>query len=103
MLITYVKGGTPAQIVLERGSAMTRATFVIFLSSFIDWCCYYTQVSYTGSCEPLVSVYYYPNVQNVAKSEDNFPDVIALPMFVINVWLQNSLLSLFLYKIKVLT
>ena len=28
------------------------ATFVIFLpklSSFIDWCCYYTQVSYTGS------------------------------------------------------
>jgi hypothetical protein len=35
------------------GSAMTRATFVIFwpkLSSFIDWCCYYTQVSYTGSC-----------------------------------------------------
>jgi hypothetical protein len=25
MLITYIKGGTPAQIVLERGSAMTRA------------------------------------------------------------------------------
>jgi hypothetical protein len=24
------------------------------LSSFIDWCCYYTQVSYTGSWEPLV-------------------------------------------------
>jgi hypothetical protein len=23
--------------------------------SFIDWCCYYTQVSYTGSWEPLVS------------------------------------------------
>jgi hypothetical protein len=30
MFITYIKGGTPAQIVLERGSAMTRATFVIF-------------------------------------------------------------------------
>ena len=57
MLITYIKGGTPAQIVLERGSAMTRATFVIFwpkLASFIDWC-YYTQVSYTGSWEPLVT------------------------------------------------
>ena len=55
MLITYIKGGTPAQIFLERGFAMT-ATFVIFwpkLSSFIDWC-YYTQVSYTGSWEPLV-------------------------------------------------
>jgi hypothetical protein len=53
---TYIKGGTPAQICLERGSAMTRATFFIFwpkLSSFIDWC-YYTQVSYTGSWEPLV-------------------------------------------------
>ena len=51
MLITYIKRGTPAQIFLERGSAMTRATFVIFwpkLSSFIDWF-YYTQVSYTGS------------------------------------------------------
>jgi hypothetical protein len=55
MLITYIKGGTPAQIFLERGSAMTRATFGIFwpkLSSFIDWC--YTQVSYTGSWESLV-------------------------------------------------
>jgi hypothetical protein len=30
MLITYIKGGTPAQIFLERGSAMTRATFAIF-------------------------------------------------------------------------
>jgi len=30
MLITYIKGGTPAQIFLKRGSAMTRATFVIF-------------------------------------------------------------------------
>jgi hypothetical protein len=39
MLITYIKGGNPAQIFLERGSAMTRATFGIFLpklSSFID-------------------------------------------------------------------
>ena len=57
MSITYIKGGTPAQIVLERGSAMTRATLVIFwpkLASFIDWC-YYTQVSYTGSWEPLVT------------------------------------------------
>ena len=56
ILITYIKGGTLAQIFLERGSAMTRATFGIFLSklsSFIDWCCY-TQVSYTGSWEPLV-------------------------------------------------
>jgi hypothetical protein len=38
-MITYIKGGTPAQIFLVRGSAMMRATFVIFLpklSSFID-------------------------------------------------------------------
>ena len=52
-----LKGEPPAQFFLERRSAMTRATFVIFwpkLSSFIDWCCYYTQVSYTGSWEPLV-------------------------------------------------
>ena len=39
MLITYIKRGTPAQIFLERGSAMTMVyTFVIFLpklSSFI--------------------------------------------------------------------
>jgi hypothetical protein len=59
MLITYIKGGTHAQIILERGSAMTKATFVIFLpktklASFIDWC-YYTQVSYTGSWEPASS------------------------------------------------
>jgi hypothetical protein len=53
MLTTYIKGGTPAQFFFW----VTRATFVIFLpklSSFIDWCCYYTQVSYTGSWEPLV-------------------------------------------------
>jgi hypothetical protein len=58
ILISYIKGGTPAQICLEKGSAMTRATFVIFLPkllSFIDWC-YYTQVSYTGSWEPLVFI-----------------------------------------------
>jgi hypothetical protein len=57
VLITYIKGGTPAHIFLERGSSMTRATFVIFwpkLSSFVDWCCY-TQVSYTGSQEPRKS------------------------------------------------
>ena len=38
---------------------MTKATFVNFfyqLSSFIDWC-YYTQVSYTGSWEPLVEMH----------------------------------------------
>ena len=34
MLITYIKGGTPAQI--ERGSAMTRATFVIFVIFFTE-------------------------------------------------------------------
>jgi hypothetical protein len=57
MLITYIKGGTAAQIFLERGSAMTRAKFLIFwskLSTFIDWCRYYTQVSYTGFWESLV-------------------------------------------------
>jgi hypothetical protein len=30
ILITYIKGGPPAQIFLEKGSAMTRVTFVIF-------------------------------------------------------------------------
>ena len=57
ILITYIKGGIPTQIFLDKGSAMMRATFVIFLpklSSFIDWC--YTQVSYTGSWEPLVKI-----------------------------------------------
>jgi hypothetical protein len=33
---------------------MTKANFFSKLSSFIDWCCYYTQVSYTDSWEPLV-------------------------------------------------
>ena len=81
MLTTYIKGGTPAQIFLERWSAMTRATFVIFwpkLSSFIDWCCYYTQVSYTGSWEPLVTssfcletylqIFYYVNLFSVVRA-----------------------------------
>jgi hypothetical protein len=36
MLITYIKG-TPAQIVLERGSAMTRATFGIFFTEVIKF------------------------------------------------------------------
>ena len=57
-MLTYIKGGTPAQILLERG-LQWRAAFVIFwpkLVSFIDWCCYYTHVSYTGSSEPLVSL-----------------------------------------------
>jgi hypothetical protein len=35
MLITYIKGGTPAQIFLERGSAMTRATFGITLHTVV--------------------------------------------------------------------
>ena len=59
LLVTFIKGGTPAQIFLESASAMTRSTFVIFLlklSSFIDWCWYYTQVSYTGSWESLVII-----------------------------------------------
>jgi hypothetical protein len=30
ILITYIKGGTPAQFYLEKGSAMMRATFVFF-------------------------------------------------------------------------
>jgi hypothetical protein len=41
----------------RRGLQWRRLHFLIFflpkLSSFIDWC-YYTQVSYTGSWEPLV-------------------------------------------------
>ena len=37
MLITYIKGGTPAEIFLERGSAMTRVTFVIFLTEVIKF------------------------------------------------------------------
>ena len=37
MLITYIKEGTPAQIFLERGSAMTRATFVIFFTEVIKF------------------------------------------------------------------
>ena len=37
ILITYIKGGTPAQIFLEKGSAMTRATFVIFFNEVIKF------------------------------------------------------------------
>ena len=40
ILITYIKGEPLPKCFLK-------------LSSFIDWC-YYTQVSYTGSWEPLV-------------------------------------------------
>jgi hypothetical protein len=57
MLITYIKGGTPAQFFLERGSAMTRATFGVFLpklSSLLTDVVIPGQVSYTGSWEPLV-------------------------------------------------
>ena len=34
MLITFIKEGTPAQIYLEKGSAMTRDTFGIFDRSY---------------------------------------------------------------------
>jgi hypothetical protein len=60
MLITYIKGGTPVQIFLEKGVCNDEGYICYFflpklhVSSFIDWCCYYTQVSYTGSWEPLV-------------------------------------------------
>ena len=37
MLITYIKGGTPAQIFLERGSAMTRAYICYFLTEVIKF------------------------------------------------------------------
>ena len=59
---------------------MTRATFVIFwpkLSSFIDWCCYYTQVSNTGSWEPLVIItverWHYNVSFSIKVSLTNFP------------------------------
>ena len=55
ILITCIKGGTPAQIFLEKGSAMTRAAFVIFLPKLLS---VMTDVvfipRYTGSWEPLV-------------------------------------------------
>jgi hypothetical protein len=35
MLITYIKGGTPAKTFLERGSAMTRANIFYFLTEVI--------------------------------------------------------------------
>jgi hypothetical protein len=37
ILITYIKGGTPAQIFLETGSAMTRATFVFFFTEVLKF------------------------------------------------------------------
>ena len=39
---------------------MSRATFVVLTEIFLQpWCCYYTQVSYTGSWEPLVTYYFH--------------------------------------------
>jgi hypothetical protein len=35
ILITYIKGGNPAQIYLEKGSAMMRATFVFFFTEVL--------------------------------------------------------------------
>ena len=35
ILITYMKGGTPAPVYLEKGSAMMRATFVVFFTEVI--------------------------------------------------------------------
>jgi hypothetical protein len=37
ILITYIKGGTPAQIYLEKGSAMMRATFGFFFTEVIGF------------------------------------------------------------------
>jgi hypothetical protein len=52
----YIKGGTPAQIIFGEGVCNDEGYICYFFTevSFIDWCCYYTQVSYTGSWEPLV-------------------------------------------------
>ena len=68
ILITYIKGGTPAQIVLEKGFAMTRAIVLPKLSSFIDWCCFYAQVGYAGFWEPLVKMCLLSYQQPVVKS-----------------------------------
>jgi hypothetical protein len=57
ILITYIKGVPLPKFFCRRGLQWRRLHLLIFLpkcSSFIDWCCYYTQVSYTGSWEPLV-------------------------------------------------
>jgi hypothetical protein len=40
------------------------------LSSFIDWCCYYTQVSYTGSWEPLVKFQIISDLENISFDMD---------------------------------
>jgi hypothetical protein len=37
MKISYIIGGSPAQIFLERGSAMTRAAFVIFFTEVVKF------------------------------------------------------------------
>ena len=44
--------------------------FLQKLSSFIDWCCYYTQVSYTGSWEPLVFLLFQENAINCRRQEE---------------------------------
>jgi hypothetical protein len=44
--------GNPCPIFFCRRGLQWRGLHL--LSSFIDWCCYYTRVSYTGSWEPLV-------------------------------------------------
>jgi hypothetical protein len=43
MLITYIKGGTPAQIFLERGSAMTTNVALDMLTHF----CHYILSAFT--------------------------------------------------------
>jgi hypothetical protein len=52
ILITYIKGGTPAQIFLEKGSAMTRATFVIFFTEVIKF--YWLMLLYPGELYRLL-------------------------------------------------
>jgi hypothetical protein len=55
-----LKGEPLPKFFCRKGLQWRKATFVNYflpkLSSFIDWCCYYIQVSYTGSWEPLVFV-----------------------------------------------
>jgi hypothetical protein len=60
---------------------MTKATIVNFflpkLSSFIDWCCYYTQVSYTGSWEPLVEIWLCFSVRSQLKCIESYQNIFA--------------------------
>ena len=51
--VDLLKGGTPAQIYLEKGVLQWWGLHLLFFDRIIDWC-YYTQVTYTGSWEPLV-------------------------------------------------